>query len=460
MPTAVIQIIGTTVAKWDVKDVYVGCSGNFTIERSLQNIPGIALHSNDVTIYACALGNYFSGQPLGITFNDEYHGPMEFIREYLKDDASIVTMILLLSQIVTYLNAKPNPYYLRMIDAYKQQWGNLFAETYGKIEKIDPFVKSFYAGDVADYIDNVPFDAGILCYPTVKKVDNEKVYGHIEKILSWTPPQLRIMDQDGIGELMRKAVEHDYFIYGTDHEVHEYDEYLAGMAMPSNRGVPIYIYSKCKERRIALPHQNAKAPELERLGINENIGNDIKIVKLLSEQFNALRSEYLNPFIKPGSESGAYGVVIDGKLIGVFAFSASPTMASWDKHIDTPTIYMMSDFPVAPTKYKRLSKLVVIASLSDEAKLIAQGLMNKRCKSLVTTAFSQNPVSMKYRGLLNQLTKKKLPTVEAGETDISALHYSGGYQLNYGAAIGKWSLKDGLALWKKKYGSELNDREV
>ena len=191
---------------------------------------------------------------------------------------------------------------------------------------------------------------------------------------------------------------------------------------------------------------------------DEDIGGTMRIVPLKSENFRALRSQYMNPYIKPGSETASFGVLVDDKLIGVYAFSASPTLSNWDKHIETPTMYLLSDFPIAPTKYKRLAKLVLYAALSRESKLYAERLTNHRIRSLVTTAFTKRPVSMKYRGLFQLLNKKQLPGVDENETDMSKIYYNSGYQLNYGAPMGQWTLAEGLELWKKKH-SQIGAKE-
>ena len=39
----------------------------------------------------------------------------------------------------------------------------------------------------------------------------------------------------------------------------------------------------------------------------------------------------MNINIRPGSATLAIGVVVDGYLIGVYAFSAGPTVAQWDR---------------------------------------------------------------------------------------------------------------------------------
>lgn len=458
LPDSVQQIMGDCIRDWKCTDIYVGCSGNFTIERMLKGVTNARLHGNDVTIYSCLLGRYFSGAPLNARFNENYEGPMEFIQEYMKTDLDIATCVLLLSKMSTYLGSKPNPYYVRMIEAYKDQWPELFDKTRTKLEKAGQFLDSFYAGDVIGWVDDVPKDQGFVCYPPFYSGDYEKMFKVIESIIAWDPPEYDMIDKDKIFEMFRKLTERDYFMFGTNDELEEFSDYLMGISQTTNRGVPLYVYSKAPKSRIIVPHQQVASLMVERLGKDEDIGDTMRIVPLKSENFRALRSQYMNPYIKPGSETASFGVLVDDKLIGVYAFSASPTLSNWDKHIETPTIYLLSDFPIAPTKYKRLAKLVLYAALSRESKLYAERLTNHRIRSLVTTAFTKRPVSMKYRGLFQLLNKKQLPGVDEGETDMSKIYYNSGYQLNYGAPMGQWTLAEGLELWKKKH-SQIGAKE-
>lgn len=451
IPATVQQILASIIKEWDVSDIYVGCSGNFTIERTLHGLTQARLHGNDVTIYSCLLGSYFAGQQLEACYNENYDGPMQFVRPYLKDAPGIVTVVLLLSKMSTYLGSKPNPYYLKMIEAYRQQWHELYNATYEKIAKIEPFLHSFYAGDVCEWVDAIPAEAAFLCYPPFFSGDYEKMFKVIEQVVHWKPPEYQMIDKDRIFQMFRKMAQRRYFMFGTNDELPEFREHLVGVSQTTNRGVPLYIYARSKTSHIVMPHQNVESPLIPRLGEDEDIGEELRLVPLKSEEFHALRSQYMNVYIKPGSESASYGVTVDGRLVGVFAFSASPTLANWDKHIDTPTMYLLSDFPVSPSKYKRLAKLVLYAALSKESKLLAERISNKRIRSLVTTAFTKRPVSMKYRGLFRQLNKKKLPGVDPGETDMSKIYYNDGYQINYGAPMGEWSLQEGLALWKKHH---------
>lgn len=458
IPASVQQMLGSIVKEWGASDIYVGCSGNFTIERTLHGMVPARLHGNDVTIYSCLLGRYFAGAPLDASFNEKYSGPMTFVREYMKDDTSIIAVALLLSKMSTYLGSRPNPYYEKMIAAYKNQWGSLFSATREKVEKIDPFLSTFYAGDVCTWVDTVPDEAGFICYPPFFSGDYEKMFRVIEQVICWQPPQYDMIDKERISGLFRRLVERPFFMFGTNDELPEFHPYLVGVSQTTNRGVPLYIYARSQKSRIVMPNQNASSPLIPRLDPNEDIGDVMKLAVLKSEQFHALRSQYMNVNIKPGSESASFGVIVDGKLIGVFAFSASPTLSNWDKHIDTPTMYLLSDFPVAPSKYKRLAKLVLYAALSKESKLLAERISNKRMRSLVTTAFTKRPVSMKYRGLFRELNKKRLPGVDPEETDMSKIYYNDGYEINYGASMGQWTLQEGLQLWKDKH-SQIDGRQ-
>ena len=103
-------------------------------------------------------------------------------------------------------------------------------------------------------------------------------------------------------------------------------------------------------------------------------------------------------------------------MVGVYALSAAPSMANWSGKIETPHIYLLSDFPVAPTDYKHLAKLVLYAALSSEGKLLAERATNHRVRTMITTAFTNKPVSMKYRGLFNLLARKENPEWAEGQT--------------------------------------------
>lgn len=129
-----------------------------------------------------------------------------------------------------------------------------------------------------------------------------------------------------------------------------------------------------------------------------------------------------------------------GRILGVFAMA--PSSYTPDE------AYLLSDFAVVPTDYPRLSKLVVLAATSSEAQLMCQRTFSRRIRAVSTTAFSNNPVSMKYRGLL-RLTKRG-PSNEDGWK----------FQLQYQGAMGEHSLAQALEKWAKRWGARTTQTEV
>lgn len=192
-----------------------------------------------------------------------------------------------------------------------------------------------------------------------------------------------------------------------------------------------------------MPKQELETVMIPRIEPDDDIGEKVSIKKLTSGQFFSLRSQYMNHNIKPGSPNLAYAVLVDGVIIGSFALMKQNSLSNFDKYIQTPSIYLLSDFPVSNSKYDRLAKLVLYVALSSEVKIICENLSRRRIYSMVTTAFSNNPVSMKYRGIFQLLTRK-----ENEKTNEK-------YEINYGAMLGEWTMQEGLEIWKKKHGNKM-----
>jgi len=167
---------------------------------------------------------------------------------------------------------------------------------------------------------------------------------------------------------------------------------MRGQVQTANRGVPINVYSSVPRARIVRPNQRLEPVKSPRLVPGRRLGETLSLARLTMKQFATLRSQYMNRNIRPGTPTRALAVLVDGVVLGAFAFSTP----KYDPH----NVYLLSDFPVAPTSYGRLSKLVLYAALSTEAQFLAQRAMNTRLTRLNTTAFTQRRVSMKHRGLL------------------------------------------------------------
>lgn len=232
-----------------------------------------------------------------------------------------------------------------------------------------------------------------------------------------------------------------YWLFGTKERVPEFEPYLRGMAKTTNRGVPIYVYASTEKRRIVTPRQRIAPLMIPHLGPDDDLGERLSILPITYPQFAAIRSQYMNHNIRPGRPDMSYVVLCDGVIIGAFAIQCADGAMDMNTYLPTPHVFLLSDFPVANTKYARLAKLVLYAALSREAQLLYERVERRRVRSMVTVAYTDNPVSMKYRGLFRLLIRK-----EAGNKSPHK------WELVYGAEMGKWTLAEGFEEWKKRHG--------
>lgn len=456
VPADLQRIIFETTRAWDkTQDLYIGCSGNLTIERVVAPL-GKRLHGNDVLMYSTALGRYFSGQPLGMELNETALEWAPFLGSRFETEAEKTATIQLSSRIAIGLN-KNNVYYDRLLKAHSDQWDELIDKTVKKLETVELKLESFACEDVATWVQRIPDEGAVIMYPPFFAGDYTSQFARLEALFDWDSPTYEEIDDARLEAILDKVSSRDNWMFGRHHPLEEYEDYLTGVAKTTNRGVPIYVYSSNAPRRLVTPHQKTESLTVPHLQKGEEMGEKLGLVVLSEGQFSGLRSIYMNPHIIPGASSLALGVLVDGVLVGVFAYSTAPTMSNWDAFLPGPHVYLLSDFPVSNTSYKHLAKLVLYAALSKEAKALLERGSNRRWSSLTTTAYSKNPVSMKYRGVFKLIKRKENESSsdKDGAVTSSEDYYKQPFELQYGAELGQWSLQDGFAMWKQKHGGAL-----
>jgi hypothetical protein len=454
VPPDLYRVISEQSQEWHgVSDVYVGCSGNFTIERALSH-GAWNLHGNDVTIYSGAIGSMFSGQPFDVSVKEEYKDRFGWLEEWCDTPARMLATVMLSSVMLGGVDNR-NPFYERMRNQYEKNWEALHHKTVTKLEE-NPFkLKSFYLGDVLEFVRETPKDQAFVTFPPFFAGDYEAQFRGLDKVFDWPCPEYDIMDENGLKELFELIQSHKHWAIGNNVRRPELEKWLRGKVQTTNRGTTIWVYASGSARRQVMPIQQLETVPIRHLKAGEEIGKKISLRVLSLGEFAALRSKYMNPNIRPGSPSLACAVIIDRRIVGTFAYSFAPSPANWSSHLPPPTVYLLSDFPIADTDYPKLSKLVLYAALSKEAQQLCQRGSNKQARSAATTAYAKAPVSMKYRGLFKLLKRTELG--QADEDLPSPDRYTeSGWQLQYGAPLGEWSLEEGLRRWKQKFG-EKND---
>ncbi|KOX33004.1 MULTISPECIES: hypothetical protein [unclassified Streptomyces] len=432
IPQPMRAIVHETAREWPAgAAVYIPCCGNFTIERSI-SAHGFELHSSDVSIYTSAIGRWLTRQPVGIRLRPESEDELGWLAHSLDDAAGTVATMMLGTRFLPALG-RETLYHQRVVSSYRAQWERMHAETVEKLSATDLQLASYDAEDVRSWLTRVPETAPVCSFPPFYGGGYEKLYAPLDAHFAWDAPTYSPLTDADVVSVLGAITERPYWLTASNHHVPELESHLRGVIKATPRAAPFYVYASKARTRIVAPRQPIQPVAAPRLRQGEEITGPLTLSPLTAAQFNALRSRYLNPKIAPGSAHLSVAVRAGGRIVGVFAMS--PSSYTPDE------AYLLSDFAVAPTDYPRLSKLIVLAATSTEAQLLCQRAFSKRIRAVATTAFTQKPVSMKYRGLL-KLTKRG-PSNESGYA----------YQLQYQGPMGGHTLADAFATWSKKWGA-------
>lgn len=136
----------------------------------------------------------------------------------------------------------------------------------------------------------------------------------------------------------------------------------------------------------------------------------VELVPATSTQMTFLRNVYLAKGIAHSNGLANYLVLLDGKLAGGFIYARA-------KYDAANCIYLLSDFCIVHER--KLAKLIAMLAASYEPWAAWCKRTVSRPTRLCTTAFTDKPVSMKYRGIYDLDSRKE------------------GVHLNYSCAIGE-----------------------
>lgn len=123
----------------------------------------------------------------------------------------------------------------------------------------------------------------------------------------------------------------------------------------------------------------------------------VRLVPASSAQMTFLRNIYLAKGIAHSTGLANYLVLLDGKLAGGFIYAR-------DKYQPNLGIYLLSDFCIVHER--RLAKLIAMLAASYEPWDAWCKRFVMRPTKLYTTAFTDKPVSMKYRGIYDLTSRK------------------------------------------------------
>jgi hypothetical protein len=389
------QILRVSKRDWWT-EAYVCCSGSFRVDGALKSKwPELKVHSNDISLLSVALGRLAIRDPLIFTFT----GRLAFIEDFLTGRAPLerVSAILVAMEMARYSG---NNEYAGVHWTHYQAAFPKFLDKANK--KIGEFlvrsrVDSFSVCDFRIHAARAVRSGGcIVAFPPTYKGGYERMYKLLDQNTEWERPAYDIWDPAGIEEWITELANAGarYCVF-ADQRFEELKPSLEFL-QPTNK--PIYVYANFEGSSLRRRSNNA-TPFRYQPVVPQHLRHDTAVTIAVTDgpRMNYLKDVYLAKHIYHVAGMFNFLVYLDKKLAGGIIMSRS----KWG---DTESIYMLSDFSV--TREGRISKLIAGLAVSEEIMRWVRTRLLQDVRHIFTTAFTDKPVSMKYRGVFALHSRK------------------------------------------------------
>ncbi|EAQ4377951.1 hypothetical protein E9973_13150 [Salmonella enterica] len=403
-------------------DVYIGCSGSFRIEHAIKNMmPEKKVYGNDVSLLSCAVGYLLTGKRMDVEFTGRLE-PLNQLRGDVVANTSAICLAVMLSRFKGN-NQYSQAHFAHILCNLKEYHS---AEKEKLLRYTDGFtLDGFHAGDFHHQIDAARENGGtLIMFAPTYKGGYENLYKFVNENTKWDSPSYGVWDPENIGDLVLELQDNNqHFVIITDRRL----ESVEPRIMFAGGNKPVYLYAN--DARSSLRRERKKSQPFRYKVITPDAvkaDSRVEISPLTSQQLNFLKDVYLAKGINHKNGMINFGVFIDGMLAGAFIFS----LTQYGDKIHS--IYMLSDF--STTRLRRISKLIPMLATSRDVINVVNRKYMIDIRSVSTTAFTRNPVSMKYRGIFE--------LVKRGE----------GF-LNYESAVREETVQEIYLTWYRKYAA-------
>ncbi|WP_180542185.1 putative antirestriction adenine methyltransferase [Nevskia soli] len=405
------------------RTLFVGCSGNFTIEQILGEASGSA-HGNDVSVYSHFVGHHLAGQPFRWAIKDP---AWAWLQPWLEENPAAVVVILF--ELFRY--PPKNAHNKRLYDNIINQWEHYFRKTAERLKHAGEqcHLTSYRSSDIWDFVDEaarIDPDGVMFGFLPFYKGDYEKLYKRINTVLDWDAPGYTIIDQERKAQLFSKICKFDYVLIDDV----RHDEYPAVMWKRRSRTKDVILYSNLNVERVFVSQHTACTPVHYPILQDEDIGaitpdSPIALKRVKGPEINYFKNQYMKKTILFTDGPFNFLLFIGGKLFGCAVITF--------QKFGRDGLYILSDFVVPVDKKHRLAKLALLTLQTVEFRDAVEQILLSHVTKLTTTAFTDAPVSMKYRGIF-ELVKRG---------DENGVKF-----LNYETATGLHDTRGAITKWK------------
>jgi len=389
VPKEVISQVLATVPFDQWRDVYVGCSGSFRFDRAVKmRHPGCRVYSNDVSLLTCSIGALAKGRGFEIRFN----GQLEFVEAAIADlDFRGRVAAVMVAAAMGKFTGK-NEYARAHFRHYQERFRPFVDQALPKLDALvaELGIEEYYAGDFLEQVDRAErAGGGVAAFSPTYKGGYERIYKLVNDNVVWPAPKYGIWNPDSLPA----------FIVSLEDRRIPYcviSDQLLPERQPTTewRGSnkPVYTYSS--NQAASLRRRGTKEMQFKYTAVDPaaiTAESKVSVCLVDNKRMTYLKNVYLSKGIDHTTGHINHLVLIDGALAGGFAFEQS---RFGDK---TRELYLLCDFSLA--RERKLSKLIAMIAASREVIDPINKRLLVRIERIITTAFTTQPVSMKYRGI-------------------------------------------------------------
>jgi hypothetical protein len=405
--------LGNNGQAFDGRQVWVGCSGAFTVEQILSRYaPKARIRGNDVSLYSSALGAYLAEQPFRLGLREE---KFVWLEPYLGDVEAKAAAAMVLFEVLKYEKAD-NLFKQRHWAHYLNNFEGFHQATVTKLRerKKEIRLEACTSKDIFDLLDEMPQDAVAVAFLPTYAGGYERMFKRLEEIFDWDRPSYGLIDAERKVAILTKMKQRD-FLFLDDKE---WPDLPLVAAVRKARVKPVYIYSNLEalRRGVLKQQRHAEFVPFQRLSDEDEITpvGKLTITPTTNRVVNYYRDVYLSKGVGiPADGEVPLVAAVDGKVFGFLIYSRMQGGGD---------VYLLADFVVNSCRYRRLAKLLLLVTQTREVRRLLEEKFLLEIPKCQTMVFTDKPVSMKYRGLY-QLARRD-PGKLVYKTDMGILDLS------------------------------------
>jgi hypothetical protein len=395
-------LIFTEKKLFSERNICIGCSGNFTVEQILQGLD-CKIWSNDVALYSSLIGHHLAGNHSCLEIRDPRYS---WIEPYIaKGGVDRIAAVALLFEMLK--NEKGNNLQQsRMWAHYRENFEKFHEKSCARIAKTLSAIRisRYTTVDAHDLYRDLPKDWIRVAFLPTYVGGYEKLYECLDKIFSWDAPAYQVLTKERY-EATLAFMRRGQYLYLSD-----YDRKEEGLfaIVKTGRLRNVYLYSNMPfKKSYVIPHAKSVPGGFALLPPDHPITQESRIEFRKAD--NQRMNYYKNLFLKKGIDHttgvSPLFVFLDGYLFGFLLFDV--IRYGMDQDRATRGVYMLSDFVIA-SPISRLSKLLLLATKTGELRQILKEKFLQAVDFILTTAFTDKPVSMKYRGVYDLMKRSSI----------------------------------------------------